>query len=88
VPLTGPPPIDSFTIITTPHDLVGRIDQRMPVILAQGDHDLWLDPGTRDHERLQPLLCPYSAEETEAYPVSARASDPANDSPECVARLA
>lgn len=56
----------------------------MPVILAPGDHDVWVDPSIRDAERLQALLNPYPAEEMMAYPVSTRVNNPANDSPECV----
>jgi putative SOS response-associated peptidase YedK len=83
------PPLDTCTILTTTsNDLVGGIHHRMPVILAPGDYDLWLDPGIQEVQRPQPLLCPYPAEEMTADPVSTRANNPANDSPECLEPVA
>ncbi len=88
VPLDGQP-LDSSTIITTKsNDLVGRIHQRMPVILAPEDYDLWLDPSLHEPERLQPLLRPHPAEEMVAYPVSTRVNNPANDTPDCIVPVA
>ncbi|OGC00520.1 MAG: hypothetical protein A3G35_13730 [candidate division NC10 bacterium RIFCSPLOWO2_12_FULL_66_18] len=79
------PGIDSCTILTTTtNELVGALHDRMPVILAPQDYDLWLDPGIREAERLQSLLHAYPSEEMAAYPVSTRVNNPANDSPECV----
>ncbi len=34
------------TITTTPNTLVGRIHNRMPVILHKRDEESWLDPET------------------------------------------
>lgn len=77
--------IDSCTILTTPaNELVGTLHDRMPVILAPQEYDLWLDPAIQEGERLQSLPRPYPAEEMTAYPVSTRVNNPANDSPECV----
>ena len=79
------PGIDSCTILTTTaNELIGTLHDRMPVILAPQDYDLWLDPGIREAERLQSLLHAYPSEEMAAYPVSTRVNNPANDSPECV----
>lgn len=77
--------IDSCTILTTTtNELVGTLHDRMPVILAPQDYDLWLDPAIQKVERLESLLRPYPSEEMTAYPVSTRVNNPANDSPECV----
>ncbi len=77
--------IDSCTILTTtPNDLLRPLHHRMAVILAPEHYDLWLDPGIQEVDRLQPLLCPYPAENMTAYPVSTRVTNPANDHPECV----
>jgi putative SOS response-associated peptidase YedK len=82
-------PVESCTIITTgPNDLIGQIHNRMPVILAPEDYDLWLDPSIQEVERLQSVLSPYPAEEMIAFPVSTRVNNPANDSPECLEPVA
>ena len=82
-------PIDSCTIITTvANDLIQPLHIRMPVILAPEDYVLWLDADVRDVERLQTLLRPYPAEAMEAYPVSTRVNNRANDTPECVEPIA
>ena len=80
--------IASCTILTTvSNDLIGEIHNRMPVILAPEDYDLWLDPTLQEVDRLQPLLRPYPAEEMTAFPVSPRVNNPANDLSECVEPL-
>ena len=80
--------IQSCTILTTTsNEVVGRIHDRMPVILSPTDYDRWLDPSIQEPAVLQPLLRPYPADELMAYPVSTRVNNPANDSPECVELL-
>jgi putative SOS response-associated peptidase YedK len=77
--------IDSYTILTTiPNSLLLSLHHRMVVILPPGDYDLWLNSGVQDVDRLQPLLCPYPAEEMTAYAVSTRVNNSANDGPDCV----
>lgn len=81
-------PLDSCTIITTvANDLIKPLHVRMPVLLAPGNYDVWLDPSFREAEHLQALLHPYAADEMMTYPVSTRVNNPANDSPECVELL-
>ena len=54
--------IESCSILTTtPNELMQDIHDRMPVILARDAYDLWLDPGFKKVEELQPLLKPYPA---------------------------
>ena len=80
--------IQSCTILTTTsNEVVGRIHDRMPVILNPTDYDRWLDPSIQEPAVLQTLLRPYPADEMMAYPVSTRVNNPANDSPECVELL-
>ena len=80
--------IQSCTILTTTsNEVVGRIHDRMPVILSPTDYDRWLDPSIQEPAVLQTLLRPYPADEMTAYPVSTRVNNPANDSPECVELL-
>ena len=81
----GDQPIESCTILTTsPNELVQPIHDRMPVILAQAEHDMWLDPDYPDSEGLLSILRPYPAEEMEAHPVSRRVNNPKNDDEGCV----
>ncbi len=88
VPQDGQP-IDSCTILTTvANDLIRPLHVRMPVILAPGNYDLWLDPSIRDDEQLQPLLRPSPVNVMMAYPVSSRVNNPKNDSSECSEPLA
>jgi putative SOS response-associated peptidase YedK len=81
-------PLETCTIVTTtPNGLVGRIHDRMPVILPRAEYGLWLDPTFQDVERLRALLRPYSDDEMMAYPVSTQVNNPANDSAEMIAPL-
>jgi putative SOS response-associated peptidase YedK len=57
------------------------------VILPPDAYKLWLDPALRDAEPVHALLTPYPADQMFAYPVSPRANNPADDAPECSARL-
>jgi putative SOS response-associated peptidase YedK len=41
----GKEPLESFTVITTtPNEMIGKIHDRMPVILPEDAHAQWLDP--------------------------------------------
>lgn len=65
------------TIITTEaNDILSSIHNRMPVILPQDKHDVWLDPQNHDTENLSSLLKPYSSEEMEFYEVSRKVNSP------------
>ncbi|HKJ89238.1 MAG TPA: SOS response-associated peptidase, partial [Gammaproteobacteria bacterium] len=77
--------IETYTIIVgEPNALLGRIHNRMPVVLGPEDRDMWLDPGMKDPEALRQLLRPYPAQAMEAYPVSRKVNNPKNDEPELV----
>ena len=81
-------PLDTCTIITTsPNELIENLHDRMPVILPPNHFEDWLEPEPLALSRLQDLLVPYPAEGMEAYPVSTYVNKPANDGPECVARV-
>jgi putative SOS response-associated peptidase YedK len=80
--------IQSCTILTTTsNEVVGRIHDRMPVILSPTDYDRWLDPSIQEPAVLQTLLRPYPADEMTAYPVSTLVNSPANDNPGCTEPL-
>ena len=76
--------IESCTLLTTePNDVVRPLHDRMPVILAPEDHDLWLDP-TADVARLQPLMRPFPPDAMSAHAVSTHVNSPANEDPKCI----
>jgi putative SOS response-associated peptidase YedK len=71
-------------IVTDANELMRPIHDRMPVILAPGDWDAWLEAVTKNAGGLQSLLKPYPAEGMTAWPVSTMVNSPRNDSVECV----
>lgn len=81
----GAAPIESFTIITTEaNEMVGKLHDRMPVILAERDHAAWLDPKNDEGNAVKKLLCPYPAEEMRAYPITARVNNVRNEGPDLI----
>ena len=81
-------PLETFTILTTtPNDLISGLHDRMPVILPPESYTRLLEPEPLTPDRLQRLLVPHPAERMEAYPVTTHVNRPANDDPECIARL-
>jgi putative SOS response-associated peptidase YedK len=74
--------IDTFALITTePNSLAAKIHNRMPVIVAQGDHDAWL---IAEASAAQNLIRPYRAEAMKAYPISTRINSLKNNSPDII----
>ncbi len=77
--------IESCTIIVTEaNNLLKSIHERMPVILAPADYDVWLDPTCEDWDRLQEMLKPFPSSELEAYAVGRAVNNPKNDFEQCV----
>ncbi|MBI5568361.1 MAG: SOS response-associated peptidase [Desulfomonile tiedjei] len=80
--------VESATILTTDaNELLMPIHDRMPVILAEADYDLWLDPTVKTAERLTPLLRPYPAAEMIGYPVSPRVNRAGYEDPDLIAPI-
>ena len=78
-------PVQSCAVLTTgANDLVSRVHDRMPVILAAADFDRWLDPAQHDPTALLPLLRPDPAELMESVAVSDRVNNARHDDPTCV----
>ena len=78
----GSEPLETFTILTTEANrVVGRIHDRMPVIVPPAAFGDWL--GGRDAP-----LSPYPPEAMTGFRVSPLVNSPANDDPRCVAPLA
>lgn len=73
--------IDSCTIITTEaNDLIGPLNDRMPVILQPEEYDRWLAASDES------LLRPYASEALELYPVGRVVNSARNETPACIER--
>jgi putative SOS response-associated peptidase YedK len=82
-PASGPP-LFTFTILTTGANAWMRtIHDRMPVIVAPGERDRWLDRDASPGD-LQDLLVPPPEELLVSREVSTRVNRPENDDPACV----
>ncbi len=69
----------TFVIITTePNSLVGKVHDRMPVILPPKQEKAWLDPD-QPQTALERMLAPFPAHLMKAYPVSPLVNSPANN---------
>jgi putative SOS response-associated peptidase YedK len=80
----GAEPFESCTIVTMPSaPPVSRLHNRMPLVLEEGEIDAWLDPRVRAVAELAPLHRAPRADVLEAYSVSSRVNNPANEGPEC-----
>lgn len=76
------------TVITTSAtDELGRIHDRMPVVVDRENWDTWLDPGVESTEQLQPLLAPAASTVLDAYPVSTDVNNVRNNGPELLQPL-
>lgn len=69
-------------ITTTANDLVARLHDRMPVILAPEDYGRWLGEEAAEEEQLQRLLRPFPADQMTAYPVSREVNNVRNEGPQ------
>ena len=79
--------IHSYTIITIKaNQVVGKVHDRMPVILKRDDENKWLDP-TQTAQQLLTLLTPYPIAEMQEYIVDRAVNTPRNDNPEIIKPL-
>jgi putative SOS response-associated peptidase YedK len=75
--------VESACLITTePNDVMGPIHDRMPVILAPSDYEVWLNPGT-PVPILQTLLRPFHGA-MQALRVGTYVNSPRHEGPACV----
>ena len=84
---TGPDgaAVETCAILTTEaNELLRPIHARMPVIVAPGDFDLWLDPELAMPELLAPLLRPFDPAAMAARAVSRHVNNVRNDDPACL----
>ncbi len=76
------------TILTgPPNRVVGKIHDRMPVILPRDRWDAWLDPDNVDIDELRALLEVYPGDDMTEYPVSTLVNKVSNDTPDLIKRL-
>jgi putative SOS response-associated peptidase YedK len=77
------------TVITTAAtDDVGRIHDRMPMIVEPKSWEAWLDPELTDVDAVRRLLAPAMAGRMEAFPVSTAVNNVRNNGPSLVEPLA
>jgi putative SOS response-associated peptidase YedK len=71
--------LNSFTIVTTnANSLIGKIHDRMPVILEPQGEEKWLNPNAKI-EDVKKLLKPLPVKEMEDYPISTLVNNPRNN---------
>lgn len=76
------------TVLTTQaEDELGRIHDRMPLLVEPERYADWLDPTRSDPDDLRSLLVPAAPGRLEAYPVSTAVNSVRNNGPELVAPL-
>jgi putative SOS response-associated peptidase YedK len=77
--------IETCTILTTSaNELLKPVHDRMPVILAESDYELWLDEDTHKQQERLDLLRPFSADEMKSHAVSTLVNSPQNDDIHCI----
>ena len=73
------------TVLTTSAtDELGRIHDRMPMLVEPASYDQWLDPRVGDADDLLSLLVPAAPGRLTAFPVSTDVNNVRNNSPELV----
>ncbi len=77
------PPLYTCTILTTEaNELVGRVHDRMPVLIAKEDLEGWLTPAPLGSGELSRLVRPAASEALEAFRVSTRLNDTREEGPD------
>jgi len=80
--------VPSAAVITTDANrVVGRLHDRMPVLLPREAWDDWLDPAVDDADYLLSLLEPAPDDVLEMYPISRTVNDVRNEGPELLVPL-
>jgi putative SOS response-associated peptidase YedK len=77
----------SAVITTEATDDIGRIHDRMPMLVEPENWARWLDPNIHDPELLRELLVPAAAGRLEAFAVSTQVNDVRNNGAELIEPL-
>jgi putative SOS response-associated peptidase YedK len=73
------------TVLTTSaEDNLGRIHDRMPLLVEPAQYPTWLDPRVKDAEQLRSVLVPAAPGRLDAYPVSTAVNNVRNNGPDLV----
>jgi putative SOS response-associated peptidase YedK len=79
----------SCTILTTTaEDDLGRIHDRMPLLVERDRYSAWLDPAHDDPDELRGLLVPAAPGRLTAFPVSTEVNSVRNNGPELIQPIA
>ena len=82
-------PLHTCTILTTvANELVGRVHDRMPVLIAEDDLEEWLSPEPLATAELDRLIRPVAPGALETFRVSARLNDAREEGPDLAAPIA
>jgi putative SOS response-associated peptidase YedK len=80
-------PVESCAILTTAaNSSVRTVHDRMPVIVAPTEYNLWIDP-VWERDILQQILRFGQLTSLRIYPVSDMVNSPQNDSPSCIQEI-
>jgi putative SOS response-associated peptidase YedK len=81
-------PVESCTICTTDaNNMMGRLHDRMPIILPRATVDHWLDPVVTDSEDLKPMLLQFPCDEMQSWPVAKAVGNVRNQGPALIAPI-
>jgi putative SOS response-associated peptidase YedK len=73
------------TVLTTSaEDNLGKIHDRMPLLVEPDKFATWLDPRVSDSDKLRSVLVPAAPGRLDAYPVSKAVNNVRNNGPELV----
>ena len=86
-PASGEWLLTAAVVTTAANETVGRLHNRMPVILGNDEWPLWLDPTITDGGLLQDLLQPAPDDLLELVPVSPLVNNVNNEGPDLVVPL-
>jgi putative SOS response-associated peptidase YedK len=75
-------------LTTTAEDDLGRIHDRMPLLVERDRYQAWLDPAHDDPDELRGLLVPAAPGRLTAFPVSTEVNSVRNNGPQLVEPLA
>ncbi len=76
--------VESFSLLTTDANAtVGQLHDRMPVLIAEEDWAIWMDPDVDDQDVLQPLLGPAPDDLLQATVVGTTVNDARSDTEGC-----
>jgi putative SOS response-associated peptidase YedK len=76
------------SIITTDaNTFMGKIHNRMPVILQKEAESEWIKPEYHDKKEILEIIKPYPATGMNAYEVSTIVNSPINNNPQCIEKL-